>query len=227
MLPIWRLALTLVLSIFVLGSVQAASDEQSAAQAWAHRSLLQKATPHQPESALDGHALPFSFVYAGASSQVSCVVEGGRQRSSARQRQADAYDNLHRSCDGPGSRLRGHDVCRFSRRPMGARFRNCGKADTPIIEDVRPLDLGIAVPPGGPLSSIIPKGVCARRRISCPSTSRSPPMPTSIWRRTAAARRTACLPFFNLQWQGGGVVTAVGWSGQWAMRLAAPKRPPA
>ena len=28
-----------------------------------------------------------------------------------------------------------------------------------------------------------------------------------------------CLPFFNVQWPGGGLVGAIGWSGQWAMRL--------
>ena len=26
-----------------------------------------------------------------------------------------------------------------------------------------------------------------------------------------------CLPFFNLQWPGGGLVGAIGWSGQWTM----------
>ncbi len=220
MLPIWRLALTLVLSIFVLGSVQAASDEQSAAQAWAHRSLLQKATPHQPESALDGHALPFSFVYAGASSR-KCLASWKVAASEAPPANGKQTHTITYTDPATGLEV----VCEatmfadFPAVQWVLCFRNCGKADTPILEDVRPLDLGIAVPPGGPVVLHHSKGSMCEATDFLPIDEPIAANADIHLAPNGGRSSDGVLPFFNLQWQGGGVVTAVGWSGQWAMRL--------
>ncbi len=98
-------------------------------------------------------------------------------------------------------------------------FRNTGKADTPILEDIRPLDLGIASPADA--SVILHRGNGSR----CAPTDFLPiDQPVAVNAEINLApiggrSSDGVLPFFNLQWNGGGLVGAIGWSGQWAMRL--------
>ncbi len=220
MRSIWRLALTLALATLVSGSVPAASDEQSAAQAWAYRALLKKAISDRPESALEGHELPFSFVYGGASSRKFLsswkVAATEAPPAEGKQKHTITYTD-------PATGL--EVVCQatmFADSPgveWVLHFRNLGQADTPIIEAVRPLDLAIAVPPGGPV-------VLHHSRGSTCEATDFLPMDEPVGAKAdihlapnGGRSSDGVLPFFNLQWQGGGVVAAVGWSGQWAMQL--------
>jgi alpha-galactosidase len=100
------------------------------------------------------------------------------------------------------------------------RFRNTGKTDTPIIEDIQALDVPWAVSGDTQL----------RRSRGSPASVADfefmiAPLPTGETIRMAAGggrSSNAWLPFFNLQNGKTGVITAIGWSGQWAAEFARP-----
>ena len=98
-------------------------------------------------------------------------------------------------------------------------FRNTGSVDTPIIENIRPLDVGIGVPADGHVILHHSKGSTAEETDFLP-IDESVAANADIHLTPNCGRSSdGALPFFNLQWKGGGVVGAIGWSGQWAMRL--------
>jgi len=98
------------------------------------------------------------------------------------------------------------------------RFRNTGKTDTPLIEDIRPLDTQGAVF----------GDVQLRRSRGSPCTIAdfeyqiTPLAAGEKIQMVAGGGRSsnAWLPFFNLQTGRSGVITAIGWSGQWAAEFA-------
>jgi len=96
---------------------------------------------------------------------------------------------------------------------------NRGNKDTPIIEDLKALD--VALSPGVGTTPVLHRlhgsnaevddwlphenPIVAGQRIEFAPTSGRP-------------SETEC-PFFTLQYGGGGVITAIGWSGQWSAQL--------
>ncbi len=94
------------------------------------------------------------------------------------------------------------------------RFRNTGMADTPLLEDIRPLDTQWAATGATQL----------RRSRGSPCTAAdfeylvTPLAAGETIKMAAGGGRSSneWLPFFNLQTGNTGVVTAIGWSGQWA-----------
>lgn len=92
-------------------------------------------------------------------------------------------------------------------------FTNKGDRDTPILEQVKAVD--VTIRPG--LSGKPP--VLHRLR---PDTENWLPFdqPLQAGERVefapvAGRSSLGACPFFNLEWDGGGVITAIGWTGQW------------
>ena len=98
------------------------------------------------------------------------------------------------------------------------RFRNTGKTDTPLIEDIRPLDT----------QGTVFGDVHLRRSRGSPCTIAdfeyqiTPLAAGEKIQMVAGGGRSSntWLPFFNLQTGSSGVITAIGWSGQWAAEFA-------
>ena len=105
------------------------------------------------------------------------------------------------------------------------RFRNTGKTDTPLIADIRPLDMAWAADKGRTWNS---DDTCLRRSLGSPCTPADfeyqvAPLPVGETIRMAAGggrSSNTWLPFFNLQSGKNGVIVAIGWSGQWAAEFA-------
>ena len=95
-------------------------------------------------------------------------------------------------------------------------FRNTGKADTPILEDIRALDTRFHSAGSGEF--------LLHHNVGSPATARdfapleTPLGPGAHQRITAAGGRptNSDLSYFNLQWGQRGLIVAVGWPGQWA-----------
>jgi len=98
-------------------------------------------------------------------------------------------------------------------------FTNKGTKDTPFIENVQAVDVTLAPPP--PLGHSL---TLHRLRGSA-----VPPMPFQPFDQAVTGKiefgadggkpaRTNC-PFFTLDWGSSGVITAIGWSGQWLGRV--------
>ncbi|MHB1295191.1 MAG: glycoside hydrolase family 36 protein [Anaerolineae bacterium] len=108
-------------------------------------------------------------------------------------------------------------------------FTNQGAGDTPLLEGVKALDLGIPV---------AAKGTTVLHRLHgspCAVDDWLPFDETLRVGRTVAFGATPATdtqgggkssqgasPFFNLQWPGGGLIVAIGWSGQWQASVVRP-----
>ena len=93
-------------------------------------------------------------------------------------------------------------------------FENLGTADTPIIEDILPLDVALDVP--GELPRLHhARGSSCRIDDFLPLTDELRPNRTLSLAPVGGRSSNGTLPFMNLQRRHGGTVLAVGWSGQW------------
>jgi alpha-galactosidase len=215
-----RFTLLLLLSPVVLSSARAAADEKTAARAWASQSLLGKTAPGQTEFGLESGRPPFSFVYDGTPSSkflpswkatvIDAPAQDGRERHTVTY--TDPATGLQVVCE----------VTQFTDFPAVEwvmHFRNNGSIDTPIIEEIRPLDVGIGVPADGTVVLHHSKGSTAEETDFLPIDEPLPVNADINLAPNGGRSSDGVLPFFNLQWKGGGVLGAIGWSGQWAMRL--------
>jgi len=164
-----------------------------------------------------GGEIPFSFVYGG---RPSAEFLGRWHRSiqdppvAARQRQRQRILTL----TDPETGLEVRAVAAIYTDTPGVdwtlHFTNRGTNDTPLLEQVQVVD--VAVHPG--VSDQPP--VLQRLR---PDAENWLPwdQPLSNGQRiefapVAGRSSLGACPFFNLAWKGGGVITAIGWTGQWA-----------
>ena len=172
---------------------------------------------------------PFSFTYGGKPSAKSLAtwkksvadVLPGDGREQHRIVYVDPTTGLDVACE----------MTLFSDFPAVEwvlRFQNLGNADTPIIEDIRPLDLEITVPGGGNDAQQADVILHHCKGSTCQATDflpvEEPVVTNADIRLTPNGGRSSDgeLPFFNLAWHRGGIVGAIGWSGQWSMRLRRP-----
>ena len=102
-------------------------------------------------------------------------------------------------------------------------FTNKGDKDTPILELVKALDATV--------KSGVSDGVKLLRLVGSPCRVddwlllEDAVKPGEPIRFAPVGGRSSsdASPFFNLQWPGGGVITAIGWSGQWAAKVECGK----
>jgi alpha-galactosidase len=222
MLPATRLAISIILFVAVTASsVRAASDEVSTVHAWASKAWLGKsASTAQPASGFEQNTPPFSFVYAGAPSFKFLaswrVATSQTPLADGREKHAITYTD-------PATGLQ--VVCEltlFSDFPAAdwvLHLHNAGNADTPIIESLRPLDLGIVVPADGKVVLHRSNGSRLEPVDFLPSDQAVEKRANIRLTPNGGRSSDGVLPFFGLQWPRGGLVGAIGWSGQWAMQL--------
>ena len=164
--------------------------------------------------------IPFSFVYGGKPSAELLgawrhthrkqAVENGRERHVAIY--TDTATGLEVTSEV--TLFAGYSAVEWV-----LQFRNAGQADTPILEGIMPLDLAVGVPDKGNVVLHHSHGSTCAATDFLPIDESVPPAAKIHLAPHGGRSSNGCLPFFNLQWPGGGLVGAIGWSGQWAMRL--------
>jgi alpha-galactosidase len=170
--------------------------------------------------------IPFSFVYGGKpSAELLPTWNKAGDRQSAehgRQRHVVTYTD-------PRTKLEvASEVTLFAGHPAVdwvLQFRNAGQADTPILENILPLDLAVRVPGKGSVVLHHAQGSTCSATDFLPVDEPLPPAAAIELAPHGGRSSNGCLPFVNLQWPGGGLVGAVGWSGQWALRLRRDQGP--
>lgn len=95
-------------------------------------------------------------------------------------------------------------------------FTNPGTSDSPLIEDIRALDIWL--PEDG-------KGFVLHRSLGENNSAQSfapvdEPLPPQDFQERVFAPRggrssDGNMPYFNVDWRSGGLILAIGWSGQW------------
>ncbi|MCC6144282.1 MAG: alpha-galactosidase [Candidatus Hydrogenedentes bacterium] len=96
------------------------------------------------------------------------------------------------------------------------RMTNAGKDDSPLIEDILPLDLRLPLP-GWPCTVHHMLGDLNSAESFKPLSEILAPDKRHEFSAAPKGGRSSDeqMPFFNLQWPGGGMVMAIGWAGQW------------
>ncbi len=99
-------------------------------------------------------------------------------------------------------------------------FKNGGKDDTPIIEDIQALDIELTRKTEGEFVLHRALGSSASQMDFAPVDEPMPPN-TKITLAPLGGRssNTSAFPFFNIEAKGEGVMVGIGWSGQWAAEL--------
>jgi alpha-galactosidase len=104
------------------------------------------------------------------------------------------------------------------------RLRNTGSVDTPILENLRALDLGFHPSGSGAILLHQASGSIVSHLAEdfMPLEARVAPggaFTMVHYDMKGAEHVGGQLPYFDLQWQDGGVIGAVGWSGQWEVYI--------
>ncbi|NQU23780.1 MAG: alpha-galactosidase [Candidatus Nealsonbacteria bacterium] len=99
-------------------------------------------------------------------------------------------------------------------------FKNTGKADTPILKDIQPLD--VTWQRGGDCEFLLHHAIGSPANGSDYGPLETALGPRASKRIAAAGGRptNSDLSYFNLEWGAAGVILAVGWPGQWAAEFA-------
>ncbi len=212
--------------------------------------LLGAAQSPQTQSRLNSAEMPFSFTYAGKTSASFLKswqrAEGVKDLPGGRRVRTVTYTDKQTGLEVTA------ETTYFPDRNAVEwllRMRNRGDRDTPLIEQILPVDLRIPANAAEPMIFHYVLG-SALRAVG------PPPAPAAAGKHDAfpcpdcagagtgeglagdfapidkrfesgghvdfshyvfqnGQHRESYLPFFNLQWQGGGLIGAVGWTGQW------------
>ena len=101
-------------------------------------------------------------------------------------------------------------------------IRNTGNRDTPIIENILPLNLHFAAPGTGKIVLHYARGSMGTVEDYLPidhDLVSGTHLNLAHYVLKGTDHVDGQLPFFNLQWAQGGLIGAVGWSGQWAVEV--------
>jgi alpha-galactosidase len=162
----------------------------------------------------------FSFLYDGAAS--ADFLPGWAHQVSAESMPGGSLERY--TWDEPGAG--GLQVTAILRRFAGSpaldwllSFENRGTQPEPLLEQVLPLDLSLPFPAGERLRLHHANGSACRMDDFLPLVTELPPGSQQTLAPVGGRSSNGTLPFMNLQWAGGGLVVAVGWSGQWQARF--------
>ena len=101
-------------------------------------------------------------------------------------------------------------------------LKNSGKTDTPILQDIQALDTTLLSPEVDPAIHYTKGATCSMddfmpllRKLNVRGEQHLEP--------GGGRSSSDFLPFFNFETKGEGVVTAIGWTGEWAMHFSHPQ----
>ena len=210
---LFALALVLVLGALALGSQGEKPETVSIQTRKTVDPLIEKIATRES----------FSFIYGGKRSQdllphwkktvSNKSLEDGKQ----------LYVTTYRE-EATGLEI-AKEVTRFPDAPAVEcilRLRNTGTQDTPIIEKLLPLDLEFTAGEAGKIVLHYARGSMGSTEDYLPidqEISSGAEFSLAHYVLRGANHVDGQLPFFNLQWPGGGLIGAVGWTGQWAVQV--------
>ncbi|MCL5099244.1 MAG: alpha-galactosidase [Candidatus Omnitrophica bacterium] len=168
--------------------------------------------------------LPFSFVYGGRPS-LELLPGWKLQRSETELDGQRTRLTLVFSDDQTGLEVRCEAIKYrdFPAAEWTLYFKNCGIADTAILEKIQVLDGRWEREAKGEF--LLHHNVGSPANGSDYAPLETPLEPGAAKRISAAGGRptNTDLSYFNLEWNGRGVILAVGWPGQWAAEFARDK----
>ena len=156
-----------------------------------------------------------SFRYGGVTSTE--FLGGWRRQTSSEDAPGGSIEHVRYSDPAGLLEVRVH-VRRFEGSPAAewvAEFENAGPAETPVIEDILPLDVSVPIPARERLRLHHANGSACRMDDFLPLLTELPPDTCKTLAPVGGRPSNGVLPFMNLQRDGCGLLLAIGWSGQW------------
>nr|MDO8113037.1 alpha-galactosidase [Candidatus Sigynarchaeota archaeon] len=162
---------------------------------------------------------PFSFVYGGKPSETFISSWNFASHETRIDEERVTVTSIYHD---PVTQLSATCVCTLFKMQNAIEwvlhFKNEGKVDTPIIEDIRSIDVDIIdVPPGHSCILHRALGSNAQRNDFMPIADLFDQNKTvELFPIGGRSSNTSVFPFFNIEEKGrGGIFMAIGWSGQW------------
>ncbi|MGC2399489.1 MAG: alpha-galactosidase, partial [Acidobacteriaceae bacterium] len=186
---------------------------------------FQKPGQESPGSLIKTFAgsIPFSFIYHGKpskdllaswqKSEASQSLSGGRTLRTITYRDPASHLEVSREITiFPG----GHAI------EWMLRMHNGGREDSPMLENILPLDADLPIAAGRAATLHYVHGSRKDPDYAPVDQDLSPGSTVQLahYIMNNGVHDDGYLPFFNLQWPVGGLVGAVGWTGQWMVSAA-------
>jgi alpha-galactosidase len=103
-------------------------------------------------------------------------------------------------------------------------FTNDGKIDTPILEDIQPLDTSVPLTGNGVPTILYSKG-CGGMDTYALQKKPLNQLESLHLSNPGGGKTGDTVPFFDIQMDGHGMIGAVGWPGKWAISFSRPTEP--
>ena len=177
----------------------------------------ERSPPMGPAMLVRTSNLPFAFVYAGQPSD-GLLAAWPIRTDSTRLDAGRTRHTLTWTDPRTGLEVRCLAVA-YSDFPVvewTVTFRNTGRQDTPILENVQGLDARLGRTSDGEVVLRFPKGDTCRPDLYEPQEVTLAPHSQTRFAPAGGRPTNGAFPYYNLQTAGGGLIFAVGWPGQWA-----------
>lgn len=191
-------------------------DEMSALRSWV-AARFEKTSPATSES-----PLPFSFTYGGTSSAGTLASWPlGRSSRKLDEQRTERVLTCKDAATGLVVRCTAIEYTDLPAVEWVVHFTNTGREDTPIIEDIRPLDLHVTDSSTQPCVLHYSLGDNNSGNSFAPVEKALKPDDSApvVLAPKGGRSSDGYMPFFNLQLSSGGYAVAIGWSGQWEARF--------
>ena len=165
--------------------------------------------------AMSAGGLPFSFVYGG---KHSSEFINDWKREVKDEMVSDTTSRRNLTLTDPNTGLEVKAICLMYLDTAGidwtVYFTNRGSKDSPVIEQLRAVDATVGI---GAAASVV---IHRLNGAPCATEDWMPfdqavPAGQKVEFAATSGRSSNVSPWFNIDWGTGGVITAIGWSGQW------------
>jgi alpha-galactosidase len=175
------------------------------------------------EHLLDANSQPsFSFVYGRQSSGV--LLKNWQRKTETTRLDGDRTEHTVVWTDPKTGLQVTIKAVDFASSPVvewTAYFKNGGKADAPVLEEVEPLAISFPVTGTGIPTILYSKG-CGG--MDTYALQKKPLNQLESFRMVneGGGKTVDTIPFFDILTQGGGLIGALGWPGKWAINFSRP-----
>jgi len=163
---------------------------------------------------------PFSFIYDGKSSTE--LLKSWKAGCASRKLDPQRTEHMLTYTDPAGGlevRCVAVEYADFPTVEWTLYFKNTGSADTPILEKIQSLDIGLNGSTDGEF--------LLHHNIGSPANGNDyglveTPLVRNVTKRlggTGGRPTNSDWSYFNLEWSGEGLIVSVGWPGQWAAQF--------